>query len=90
MDHEMNARTDGADSVNDPRSGNEIMAEAFEAFDKWRSEHDPEGDMDVIEAAKIYAFWCDSPNREWQCAGCQAYNNPDNIFCWHCNLPMTG
>ena len=52
----MNARTDGADSVNDPRSGNEIMAEAFEAFDKWRSEHDPDGDLDVIEAAKIYAF----------------------------------
>lgn len=66
--------------------GQKIVEEAFEAFDEWLAEHDPEGDLDLIEATKVYEFWCNSPNREWQCE-CKAYNNRDNIFCWHCDLP---
>jgi hypothetical protein len=58
-------------------------------FDKWREELDPEHDLTLDEAKTIYQFCLDSPNREWQCldAGCRAYNNGGNVFCWHCDLP---
>jgi hypothetical protein len=35
--------------------GAEIMAQAYEAFDAWCSEHDPDGDMDISELATRYA-----------------------------------
>jgi hypothetical protein len=35
--------------------GAEIMAQAYDAFDVWCRERDPDGDMDVIELATEYA-----------------------------------
>ena len=37
--------------------GHEISAEAFRAFDRWRSEHDPDGMMDILEASAAYFIW---------------------------------
>jgi hypothetical protein len=35
----------------------EIQAEAFRVFDRWRAEHDPDGEMDDLEAAAAYSDW---------------------------------
>lgn len=32
-------------------------AESFRAFDRWRDEHDPDGLMDILEAAAKYNEW---------------------------------
>lgn len=36
----------------------EVVEGAFAAFDQWRREHDPEGDMNIAEQADRYAAWC--------------------------------
>lgn len=42
----------------------EIQAEAYRAFDRWRAEHDPDGTMDVLEAAIAYYLWAASNSIE--------------------------
>lgn len=39
-------------------------AEAFRAFDRRRAEHDPEGEMDILEASVAYAAWADTNSIE--------------------------
>lgn len=33
------------------------LNEAFRVFDRWRAEHDPDGEMDILEAAAAYDTW---------------------------------
>jgi hypothetical protein len=40
------------------------QAEAFRVFDRWRRDHDPDGDMDILEAAVAYAAWADTNSIE--------------------------
>jgi hypothetical protein len=35
--------------------GAEITAQAWDAFDRWREKHDPDGDMDLLESIWVYA-----------------------------------
>lgn len=35
----------------------EKVEEAFRAFERWRSEHDPDGVMNILDAAAAYAEW---------------------------------
>jgi hypothetical protein len=35
----------------------EIQEAAYRVFDRWRAEHDPDGDMDILEAAAAYSIW---------------------------------
>lgn len=41
----------------------QIVADAWAAFDQWCREHDPEGDMDALERVEAYGKWCDAGNR---------------------------
>lgn len=34
-----------------------IAGEAYRAFDRWLAEHDPDGEMDLLEASAAYAEW---------------------------------
>lgn len=36
-----------------------IAGEAFRIFDRWLKEHDPDGNMDLLEAAAAYAAWAE-------------------------------
>lgn len=45
-------------------SGLDIQAEAFRAFDRWCAEHDPDGAMDVLEAAAAYSLWASTNSIE--------------------------
>jgi len=38
-----------------PMTGADIVAEAFEAFDRWCAENDPDGEMDVLDQADAYS-----------------------------------
>lgn len=33
----------------------EIQAQAYDAFEAWRQEHDPDGELDLFEAIDRYA-----------------------------------
>lgn len=33
------------------------QAEAYRAFERWRAEHDPDGEMGILEAATAYYEW---------------------------------
>lgn len=35
----------------------EIQEAAYRVFDRWRAEHDPDGGMDILEAAAAYSLW---------------------------------
>jgi hypothetical protein len=35
----------------------EMQEEAYRVFDRWRAEHDPDGVMDILEAAVAYSDW---------------------------------
>lgn len=35
----------------------EIQEEAYRAFDRWRAEHDPNGEMEILEAAVAYTAY---------------------------------
>lgn len=35
--------------------GVEIQAQAYDAFETWRQEHDPEGDRDILEMIDLYS-----------------------------------
>jgi hypothetical protein len=37
--------------------GHEIAAEAFRAFERWRTERDPECEMDIMDAALAYSTY---------------------------------
>lgn len=39
--------------------GEQIAQEAWDTFDKWCSEYDPEGNMDTIDLVAAYTEWCD-------------------------------
>lgn len=39
------------------RPPDEWVAEAFRCFERWRTDHDPEGNMDVLDAAVAYNEW---------------------------------
>lgn len=34
-----------------------ICGEAYRAFDRWCQEHDPDGNMDLVEQAAAYSEW---------------------------------
>jgi len=38
--------------------GQKIVADAYEAFDRWCNEHDAEGEMDIYERVNAYTKWC--------------------------------
>ena len=38
--------------------------EAYRAFDRWRAEHDPEGNMDICDQAIAYAEWAEKNSIE--------------------------
>ncbi|MFZ5713075.1 MAG: hypothetical protein ACOY3N_09565 [Bradyrhizobium sp.] len=38
--------------------------EAFRAFDRWRAEHDPDCEMDILEAAAAYSDWASTNSIE--------------------------
>ena len=40
--------------------GEQIAADAWTAFDRWCDEHDPEGEMSVLEQVEAYGKWCDA------------------------------
>ena len=40
--------------------GCKIATEAFRAFDRWRVEHDPDSNMELLEAALAYARWAET------------------------------
>lgn len=39
-----------------------IVFEAMDAFNKWVREHDPDGDMDILQQAEAYGKWCAKRN----------------------------
>lgn len=43
--------------------GEQIVAEAYAAFDTWCREHDPEGEWSLDERLKLYGKWCDAGNK---------------------------
>ncbi len=43
--------------------GDEIVADAWAAFNQWCREHNPDGDMDTLECTEAYGKWCDAGNR---------------------------
>lgn len=44
-------------------TADQIAAEAHRAFDLWRTEHDPEGEMNLLDAINAYSKWCEAGNR---------------------------
>lgn len=42
------------------RTAFEMQAEAYRVFERWQAEHDPEGEMDILEASVAYAAWADN------------------------------
>ena len=36
--------------------GIEIQAQAYDAFDAWRQERDPEGELDILVLVELYAI----------------------------------
>lgn len=38
--------------------------EAYRAFDRWRAEHDPDGEMDILQAAAAYSDWASTNSIE--------------------------
>lgn len=45
--------------------GEKICQDAWAAFDRWCSQHDPDGTryVDAIERAEAYSKWCDDQRR---------------------------
>jgi hypothetical protein len=35
-------------------------AEAFRVFERWQAEHDPDGEMELLEAAAAYSAWAET------------------------------
>lgn len=35
-------------------------AEAFRCFSRWCAEHDPDGEMEILDAAMAYAAWAET------------------------------
>lgn len=48
--------------MSDP-SVEKIVREAFSDFALWCRKHDPEGNMDILEAVNAYAEWCNEEAR---------------------------
>lgn len=42
----------------------DIVTEAYRAFDGWVKEHDPDGEMDILEQAVAYAEWAETHSIE--------------------------
>jgi hypothetical protein len=42
----------------------DLVGEAFRAFERWCRDHDPEGNMDVFDAAVAYNEWADKNSIE--------------------------
>lgn len=38
-------------------SGEEIVADAFRAFEEWRREYDPDGNLEVLDTIEAYYEW---------------------------------
>lgn len=49
--------------MNDFIDGKRIVADAWNAFDRWCLKHDPEGDMDIVDRIEAYGKWCDDQKR---------------------------
>lgn len=52
------------DMIDAIRFASDLAGEAFRCFDRWWTEHDPEGEMDVLEAAAAYSAWADTNSIE--------------------------
>jgi hypothetical protein len=39
------------------RTAFEIQSKAYRAFERWQAEHDPDGEMDLLDASVAYAEW---------------------------------
>jgi hypothetical protein len=37
----------------------EMQEEAYRVFDRWRAEHDPLGELEILEAATAYVQWAE-------------------------------
>lgn len=35
----------------------QIQDEAYRAFERWRADHDPDGEMEILDAATAYYAW---------------------------------
>jgi hypothetical protein len=38
-------------------NADEIQEAAYRVFDRWRAEHDPDGEMDILDAAAAFHSW---------------------------------
>lgn len=45
-------------------NGNQIVKEAFDAFGRWLTIHDPDGTMTCDEATAAYGEWCNMSHAE--------------------------
>ena len=34
-----------------------LVSDAYHAFDKWVKEHDPDGEMEILEQIEAYSKW---------------------------------
>lgn len=42
----------------------DLTGEAFRAFDRWLKDNDPDGNLDVLEAAAAYSEWANKNSIE--------------------------
>jgi hypothetical protein len=40
--------------------GERTAAEAFRCFERWQAEHDPDGEMELLDAVLAYSKWADT------------------------------
>ena len=42
----------------------DLLGEAWRVFERWRAEHDPDGEMDMLDAAAAYSKWAEANSIE--------------------------
>ena len=45
--------------MDDMNVAQRIVADAWDAFDRWCMEHDLDGELDHLERIEAYGKWCD-------------------------------
>lgn len=40
-----------------PKRASEMVEEAYRCFGRWVAEHDPDGEMDILDQARAYSEW---------------------------------
>lgn len=38
--------------------GEKIVEEVYIAFEEWRVKNDPDGELELMEAIRLYSNWC--------------------------------